>query len=190
MPVSSEVRPVRSARDWAQVRALVQAYASGLGVDLGFQGFDDEVADLERSYARPGGMWLAVRRGAALGCVGLRALGEGRGELKRLYVVEEARGSGAGRALVQAALTSARRAGFRAVRLDTLPEMEAAQALYRALGFRPIEPYRDNPVPGAAFLELELSPGPRPGDPRPRPSPRRGAGRPRARRPPAGRGRR
>jgi ribosomal protein S18 acetylase RimI-like enzyme len=185
-----DIRRVRSAADWLRARALVETYAAGLGVDLAFQGFEAEVADLARAYARPGGMWLAARARTALGCVGLRRLAEGLGELKRLYVLPAARGGGVGRALVRAALAAARRAGFRAVRLDTLPEMESARALYRTFGFQTTTPYRENPVPGAAFLELVLSPAPRRAGPRPRRSPRRGAGRPRGRRPPAGRGRR
>jgi len=185
-----DIRRIRSPADWSRARSLVEAYAAGLGVDLGFQGFDAEVADLAGVYAPPGGMWIAGLGGKEVGCVGLRRLAEGLGELKRLYVHPSARGAGVGRALVAAALGAARRAGFRAVRLDTLPGMEAAQAVYRTFGFQPTAPYRVNPVPGAAFLELELSPAPRRAGPRPRRLPRRAAGKPRGRTPPAGRGRR
>jgi GNAT superfamily N-acetyltransferase len=76
--------------------------------------------------------------------------------MKRLFVRDEFRGSGSGRALVEALLDWARRAGYRSVRLDTLPVMDRAQDLYRRLGFRDIDPYRPNPVPGARFLELKL----------------------------------
>ena len=76
--------------------------------------------------------------------------------MKRLYLRPEARGRGFGSVLAEAALGDARRLGYRRVRLDTVPGMEAAQAIYRTLGFRVIAPYRENPIPGAAFLEIEL----------------------------------
>jgi putative acetyltransferase len=153
-----ELRPARHPADWVQARALVEAYAAELGVDLSFQGFDAEVVDLAGAYPAPGGVWLAWREGTPLGCVALRELEPGVAELKRLFVVPAARGSGLGRRLVEAALGSADSAGFRAVRLDTLPGMRDAQALYLSLGFHPVAPYRSNPVPGAQFLERS-SPG-------------------------------
>jgi putative acetyltransferase len=155
-----ELRQVSDASDWAQARVLVQAYAAELALDLSFQGFAAEVGNLAAAYRAPGGLWLALARGAAVGCVGLRALGEGRGELKRMYVLPASRGSGVGRALLEVAIAAARAAGWRAMRLDTLPGMGPAQALYADFGFRPIAPYRANPVPGATFLELLLTPTP------------------------------
>jgi ribosomal protein S18 acetylase RimI-like enzyme len=88
--------------------------------------------------------------------VAVRPLEEGACELKRLYVRPDARGSGAGRALVQAIVEEARRLGYRTMRLDTLPTMDAARALYRSLGFVEVERYNDNPIPGVLFFELEL----------------------------------
>jgi GNAT superfamily N-acetyltransferase len=86
----------------------------------------------------------------------LRPLGEGAGEMKRLYVRPSARASGLGRALVEASIARARELGYATMRLDTLPRMDAARALYLSLGFRPIERYNDNPIEGVLFFGLLL----------------------------------
>jgi putative acetyltransferase len=149
-----DIRPATDARDWRRLRALLEAYAAELGVDLAFQGFGQELDGLAAAYPPPGGAWLALRAGVPVGCVALRSLGDGFAELKRLFSVCAARGCGVGRALVETALGAARAGGFSGVRLDTLRGMDAARALYASLGFVPIAPYRMNPLPGAAFLEL------------------------------------
>lgn len=151
-----QLRRVQRVRDWNHLRLLLSAYAEELQLDLSFQGFSEELRALPATYRRPGGAWLASRVGRRLGCVALRPLGDGNGELKRLFVLPGGRHSGVGRALAEAALAAARAAGFRAVRLDTVRGMEAAQALYDSLGFVPIAAYRENPLPGARFLELVL----------------------------------
>jgi ribosomal protein S18 acetylase RimI-like enzyme len=143
--------------DVPTVRVLLEEYAAALGVDLGFQQFDRELAELPGAYAAPDGVLLVARRGReTIGCVGVRRLDEQTCELKRLYVRPAARRGGTGRALTEAALAEARRLGYRRVLLDTLPGMEAAQRMYVELGFRDVAPYRPNPVEGARFLELLL----------------------------------
>ena len=139
------------------MRALFEEYAASLPFDLGFQEFEQELAGLPGAYAPPRGALLIAReQGAAMGCVALRPLEHDICELKRLYVRPQTRGSGAGRALTERALDEARRIGYRQIRLDTLPGMERAQALYLKLGFRDVAPYAPNPISGARFLELVL----------------------------------
>ena len=157
------IRLAASAEDIEAVRAMLDEYARELAIDLSFQGFGAERDGLPGDYAPPGGcLLLADLAGAAVGCVALRPLDAPTAEMKRLYVRPGARGTGLGRRLALAVLAEAERAGYARVRLDTLPTMAAAIAMYRSLGFREIPPYRHNPVPGALFLERHL--GPRAGE--------------------------
>jgi len=146
------------AEDIPTVRKLLREYAAGLSFSLDFQGFEREVASLPGDYAPPGGALLVARdRGELAGCVALRRLDAEICEMKRLYVRTPWRGRRVGAALAAAVVEEGRRVGYRRMRLDTVPGMETAQALYERLGFREIAPYRTNPVPGARFLELDLS---------------------------------
>jgi GNAT superfamily N-acetyltransferase len=150
---------VGTEADIAAVAALFQSYAGSLGIDLGYQDFAAELAGLPGKYAAPDGALLLARgpEGAPLGCVALRPLDAGGCcEMKRLYVVPAGRGTGLGRALAEAAVTEARRIGYREVRLDTLPFMHAAMALYEAMGFVPIPPYYETPIAGTRFLALRF----------------------------------
>jgi ribosomal protein S18 acetylase RimI-like enzyme len=144
--------------DLAQVRRLFRAYADWLAVDLCFQGFQRELAELPGAYAPPAGRLLVARvAGDLVGCVALRPLEPRVCEMKRLWVEPGFAGRGIGRALAEAIVEAARAIGYERMRLDTIPErMPAAQHLYAALGFREIPPYYHNPLPGVVMLELAL----------------------------------
>ena len=148
----------QTPEDLAQIRRLFRSYADWLGVDLCFQGFERELAELPGCYAPPSGRLLIARVGGdVVGCVGLRPLEPGVCEMKRLWVEPGFGGRGIGRALAESIVAAAREIGYERMRLDTLPErMPAAQHLYRSLGFREIPPYYDNPLPGVTMLELAL----------------------------------
>jgi len=147
-------------------RELFLEYAKALSVDLCFQNFDRELQELPGKYAPPAGCLLLAYQydddGIAhlTGCGALRPLFPEICEMKRLYVRPESRGQGVGRSLALALITAAREIGYRALRLDTLPEMREAHKLYQQLGFIEIAPYRPNPVEGARYLELDLSVSP------------------------------
>jgi putative acetyltransferase len=143
------------------VRELFREYAHGLGVDLCFQQFDDELANLPGDYAPPrGALMLATVDGQVAGCCALRPLDTtdypNASEMKRLYVRKVFRGFGLGRQLAEAALDAARQGGYTCVLLDTLDEMETARTLYVDLGFEEIPAYYHNPIPGAHYLKAQL----------------------------------
>ena len=152
-----EIVPASTPQQIEQARTLFLEYASSLGFDLGFQDFDEEVANLPGDYAPPSGtILLASTRGEAAGCVAVRALDAETCEMKRLYVRPSARGAGVGRLLAEAVIEAARAAGYRRMRLDTVPSMREARDLYAKLGFREVDPYRYNPIPDTSFMELDL----------------------------------
>ncbi len=167
------------------IRVLFLEYADSLGVDLSFQDFATELETLPGCYAGPGGgLFLALASPTAAlsgadadtrqaddfsgfaGCVGVRAFGDGTDgacEMKRLYVRPAFQKLGLGKRLALTATTFARRAGYRRMRLDTLPSMRAAMGLYERLGFSVIAPYRYNPIPGTVYYEADLKDGHLPG---------------------------
>ena len=142
-------------------RLIFTEYAEQLGVDLCFQNFNAELADLPGEYASPqGALLLALIDGVVAGCCALRPLSSvdcpNAAEMKRLYVRRPYRGSGLGRQLAEATLDAARVAGYHSVLLDTLDDMESARALYVDLGFTSIAPYYHNPIAGAHYLKVDL----------------------------------
>lgn len=156
-PGDFAIRPADRPGDIEAIRGLLRGYLAETGLDLGFQGFDDELASLPGDYAPPRGCLLCAEAdGCIVGCIAFRPLDAERCEMKRLYVLPGFRRSALGAALVAAILGQARRAGFVAMRLDTAPGMERAQALYAGFGFRDIAPYNDNPIPGVRFMEAAL----------------------------------
>jgi ribosomal protein S18 acetylase RimI-like enzyme len=152
-----QIRPARSPEELPLVRSLFEEYASTLGFDLSFQEFARELQGLPGDYAQPGGVILLARESdLVLGCVALRPMEKGACEMKRLFVRPGFRGRALGRSLAEAVIAEAVGKGYAKMRLDTVPAMIEAAALYRSLGFRPIEPYRANPIPGAMFFEKDL----------------------------------
>lgn len=140
-------------------RGLIREYADWLGVDLCFQGYEEELANLDTVYGLPAGrLFLALEEEKAAGCIGLRPLAEpGVAEMKRLYVRPAYRGQGLGKALVRRTIDAAREIGYRRILFDTWPpRMPEAQEMYRRLGCVETPPYYHNPVPGVVFMRLDL----------------------------------
>ena len=161
-PTSSDssfiIAPARSRIELTSAAALFRAYATALPVDLAPQGFRQELDSLPGIYGPPQGELLLAKRGDhVLGCIGLRPLEPPRvAEIKRLFVRVQARKMGVGQALVSAVIATAQRLGYDEIKLDTLPEMEGAIALYQRNGFVPIPPYGSHPYPGLVTLGITL----------------------------------
>jgi carbonic anhydrase len=153
------VEQAATPAQWTEVDLLIREYLASLPFDIDFQDLDRELAELPVEYGPPVGIALLARDGEgglALGVVGLRRFADGDAELKRMYVRPEARGRGAGGALAAAAVEAARLLGYRRVLLDTVATMTSAIAVYEALGFAQIPPYRHNPLPDARYFALDL----------------------------------
>jgi carbonic anhydrase len=153
------IETAAAADAFAAGRALIREYADWLAVDLCFQGYDEELANLETVYGAPDGRFFLARvDGEPAGCIGLRKMAAaGEGEVKRLYVRPDCRDLGLGRTLMQRTIEAAREIGYRCLRFDTLPpRMPEAQAMYRRLGCVETPPYYHNPVPGVVFMRLDL----------------------------------
>ena len=151
------IRAASTDTEFAQARTLFEEYAAGLAVDLCFQGFADELETLSRMYGPPGGVLLLAETADGLaGCVAVRPMDGAVCELKRLYVRSRYRGTGLGRRLAETALQAAREMGYTRIRLDTLPQMQAAQRLYEDLGFHDILAYYGKPMAGQRFMEAAL----------------------------------
>ena len=139
------------------VRKLFFEYAKSLNVSTCFENFDKEVENLPRLYGPPKGrLLIALSDIKVAGCIALKKVDDQTCEMKRLFVRHEFRGQGVGKELTTAVWEEARGTGYKKMRLDTLPSMKEAIALYESLGFEPIPPYRELPVPGALFMQVAL----------------------------------
>lgn len=148
----------RSEGDIEIARALFREYQQFLGVDLCFQGFEEELATLPGRYAPPSGRLLLALDGLdAAGCVALRPLDDGVCEMKRLFVRPAYRGRGLGRLLAVRVVNEASALGYAVMRLDTLEGLDSAMRIYGSLGFRRRAPYYANPLPGVVYWERMLS---------------------------------
>jgi ribosomal protein S18 acetylase RimI-like enzyme len=151
------ITPAQTDTQLQLVRELFLDYRDTLGLDLGFQNFDDELAELPGQYAPPTGRLLLAMEGTqAAGCVALREIGPDICEMKRLYVRPAFRKQGVARRLARTIISAARKIGYARMRLDTLGSLHAAISLYKSLGFQQIEPYYSNPIAGVVFMELYL----------------------------------
>jgi GNAT superfamily N-acetyltransferase len=147
---------VRGPDQIEEVRRLFREYERLLGVDLCFQHFEQELADLPGKYAPPGGTILLAQEGERMaGCVALRKLAREICEMKRLFVRPEFRRRGLGKILAEAIIKEAIELGYKLMRLDTLERLDEAMNLYESLGFRRIPAYYDNPLPGVVYWEIE-----------------------------------
>lgn len=148
---------VTSEPQLSQVREIFHEYQQSLGIDLCFQNFEKELADLPGQYAPPQGrLYLAIVSGEVAGCAALRPFPGNQCEIKRLYVRPQFRGKNLGKLLANKVIAEARQIGYRQMLLDTLPTMTAAQELYISLGFRDTAKYCNNPIEGARYMCLEL----------------------------------
>ena len=147
----------KNDEDFDHIRDLFIQYHKFLGVDLSFQGFEQELNDLPGKYDEPNGCLLLAREGVSVaGVVGVWPLQENVCEMKRLFVRPFWRGKGFGRLLAEAVLHEARERGYSSMLLDTLPQLIAARTLYISLGFKETEAYYDNPLKDVSYLKKEL----------------------------------
>ena len=159
---------VKTLHEINVARRLFREYESYLNVDLCFQQFESELANLPGKYASPSGTLLLAMEGQKpCGCGALRRFGPAQDrtcEMKRLYVCPEARGQGVGRQIAARLIREGVRLGYTAMVLDTLDRLEAAIHLYKSLGFVRTKPYYDNPLSGVVYWKLDLRgrPGLRP----------------------------
>ena len=152
------LKEVHTQEEYRLAADLFREYAKEIGIDLEFQNFQKELADLRKQYSKPEGtIWLAYNENnTAVGCVAVRKLEESICELKRMYIRKEARGMGLGKQLLAKSITTGIQLGYKKMRLDTLSTMHPAIHLYKSVGFYEIDSYRFNPFDEAKYFELAL----------------------------------
>jgi len=145
-------------KDMPGVAKLFREYQQWLGIDLCFQGFEEELLTLPGGYAPPKGVILvAIEDRELVGCVGIRPRMKDEAELKRLYVQPDHRGRSIGKRLFHTAMSKAKKIGYASIVLDTLPTMQTARSLYLAYGFNKIPEYYDNPEEGVEYYQYVFS---------------------------------
>ena len=151
-------REALSTADFEIASSLFQEYAESLGIDLEFQNFSKEIATPGQEYTKPHGALFLVFNSEQIvvGCFALRRFEKEIGELKRMYLKQEARGQGIGAMMLQKALSIGVKLGYTRIRLDTLPSMTSAIGLYQKMGFYEIDAYRFNPIAGTKYMEINL----------------------------------
>lgn len=143
--------------DLAQIAEMFREYQQLIGVDLCFQGFEEELANMPGKYAPPtGAIFIAVDEADLIGCVAIRPLSQQQAELKRLYVKPAWHGQGIGKQLFESAMTRAQSIGYDSIVLDTLESMQSARRLYQTYGFREIDCYYHNPDPSAKYYQYDF----------------------------------
>lgn len=152
-----EIITVQSRDKYKELAGLFREYERYLGFELTFQNFTAELEHLPAMYGPPDGRaYLLEQDDMAFGCVAVRKLEDGVGEIKRMYLKPDYRGKGFGKVLMDLALDASHELGYRKVRLDTLDTMKAALAVYKKAGFYEIPKYRENPFENAVFMEKKL----------------------------------
>ena len=151
------LKKAETATDFDNGKRLFLQYIQSLDFELTFQDVGRELSEIAIEYNAPTGILLLAFDGdKAVACAGVRKIDPGIAELKRMFVDPNYRGLQLGQQLLQMSLAAAKQLGYTSIRLDTVPSMRSAIKLYQAVGFREIDPYRFNPMPGAIFMEKEL----------------------------------
>ena len=141
-----------------QIKQLWRDYIIEIGIDLGFQDFEQEMASLPGKYARPHGRLLvAIIDQQVVGCIGLRQLFDQSGEIKRLYIKPSYRNQKIAKQLVSAIIEHAKSMNMDTLFLDTLINMHQARQLYQGFGFKECESYYDSPLTNAVYYRLTLN---------------------------------
>jgi carbonic anhydrase len=159
-----QIRVAVTKEDWEQIKNLFREYMEWIrdkqNIDLSFQGIEDELRSLPGTYSPPEGCTLLAEvDGQIAGCVALRPFDSHSCEMKRMFVRPAFRRLGLGKALAEQIIQEAKSRGYHLMRLDTADTMQAAQELYRSMGFKPAQQYYDLPpeiLKRAVFMELPL----------------------------------
>lgn len=151
------IKKAESKIEIKEVEKLFREYESFLNVDLCFQDFENELANLPGKYSPPDGeLLIGFNEEKITGCVAVRKFDEGICEMKRLFVKPESRGTGLGRQLAKEIITIAQKLGYSVMLLDTLDRLTQAMHLYKTLGFKIMKPYYKNPLPGVVYWKLKF----------------------------------